>query len=333
MTLGTRRGTRTDAAFRRAGAATTLLAGLLTIASAVTANDPARSGVLLTVEPAPVIAIGHTLAAMSGVALIVLARGVLDGKRRAVDAAIVLLLAAGLLHLVKGLDYEEGSVVLAAATLLAAGRRTFTLGGASRPGLVAGLVAVGAVAAAYLLPIAYLVSSDRAEGLDRAARQGAAALSSGGWWLRSGEPLAIVFDALVLTGAISGALFLRDLLRPERCFEGHTPADHDRALQLIREHGHDSLAPFLLREDKSLFFAHGAVLAYRTLRETAVVCGDPVGPPGSAPRSLAAFQAFAERRGWQLAVTGASAGQLSAYRPLGLRVVRVGGEAGVEVGG
>ncbi|MFL5867535.1 MAG: hypothetical protein ACJ766_10605, partial [Thermoleophilaceae bacterium] len=94
-----RRGTRTDAAFRRAGAATTLLAGLLTIASAVTANDPARSGVLLTVEPAPVIAIGHALAAMSGVALIVLARGVLDSKRRAVDAAIVLLLAAGLLHL------------------------------------------------------------------------------------------------------------------------------------------------------------------------------------------------------------------------------------------
>src|SRR5204863_5873103 len=55
--------------------------------------------------------------------------------------------------------------------------------------------------------------------------------------------------------------------------------------------------------------------------------------PGSAPRSLAAFQAFAERRGWQLAVTGASAGQLTAYRQLGLRVLRVGEEAIVDVAG
>jgi lysyl-tRNA synthetase, class II len=162
---------------------------------------------------------------------------------------------------------------------------------------------------------------------------GAEALSSGIWWLRSGEPLAIVFDALLLTGAVSGALFLRDLLKPEASFEGHTAADHARALRLIRDHGQDSLAPFLLREDKSLFFAHGGVLAYRTLRETAVVSGDPVGPPDAVPQVLAAFHAFAERRGWQLAVTGASAEHVSHYRALGLRTLLVGEEAVVDVGG
>jgi lysyl-tRNA synthetase, class II len=334
LTPRARTGTRrTATAFRRAGALATLLAGLLTIVSAVTANDPARSGVLLTVEPAPVIAIGHALAAMAGLGLIVLTRGVLEGKRRAVDAAIVLLLAAGVLHLVKGLDYEEGAVALAAAAMLAAGRRSFTRGCASRPGLVAGLVAVAAVAAAWILPMAYLIWSDRAEGLGRAVRQGAEALSSGGWWLRSGEPLAIVFDALVLTGVVSGALFLRDLLKPEACFEGHTAAEHVRARRLIQDHGQDSLAPFLLREDKSLFFGHGCVLAYRTLRETAVVSGDPVGPPGAVPKLLAAFHAYAERRGWQLAVTGASARHLAHYRELGLGALLVGEEAVVEVGG
>jgi lysyl-tRNA synthetase class 2 len=332
LTLRARRGTRrTGAAFRRAGAATTLLAGLLTVVSAVTASDPARKGVLLAVEPAPVIAIGHALAAMAGVALLVLARGVLDGKRRAVDTAILLLLAAGLLHMVKGLDYEEGAVSLAAAVLLAAGRGSFTRGAASRPGLVAGFIAVAAVAAAYLLPMAYLLWSDRAEGLGRAIRQGAEALSSGGWWLRSGEPLAIAFDALVLTGAVSGALFLRDLLKPETSYEGHTGDEHARALRLIRDYGDDSLAPFLLREDKSLFFAHGAVVAYRTLRETAVVSGDPVGPAGAISRLLAAFQAFAEQRGWQVAVAGASGRHLRHYRELGLRALLVGEEAIVDV--
>jgi lysylphosphatidylglycerol synthetase-like protein (DUF2156 family) len=173
LTLRARTGTqRAAAAFRRAGALATLLAGLLTLVSAVSANDPARSGVLLTVEPAPVVAIGHALAAMAGLGLLLLAGGVLEGKRRAVDAAILLLLAAGLLHIVKGLDYEEGAVALAAAAMLAAGRRSFTRGCASRPGPVAGLVAVAAVAGAYLLPMAYLLWSDRAEGLGRAIRQG-----------------------------------------------------------------------------------------------------------------------------------------------------------------
>jgi lysyl-tRNA synthetase class 2 len=127
-------------------------------------------------------------------------------------------------------------------------------------------------------------------------------------------------------------LFLRNLLRPEAATEGHLPTDHARALELVRRYGDDSIAPFLLREDKSFFFAHGGVLAYRTLRETAVVSGDPVGPPGSAPQILADFLPFAERRGWRVALTGASTHHLERYRRLGLRVLPVGEEAVVDAG-
>jgi lysyl-tRNA synthetase class 2 len=95
-------------------------------------------------------------------------------------------------------------------------------------------------------------------------------------------------------------------------------------------HARDSIAPFTLRADKAFFFAHGGVLAYRTLRETAVVSGDPVGPPGSAPAILAEFLGFARRRGWDVVVLAARGEHLDAYRALGLRSLRIGSEAVVD---
>jgi lysyl-tRNA synthetase, class II len=313
--------------------AATALVGVLTVLSGVTANDPGRSGLLLTVEPAPVMAIGHVLAATAGVALVLLARGLLAGKRRAVDVAIPLLCIVAVLHLVKGADYEESTVALGLAALLAAARGSFGRGcSSSRPALVAGILAVAAVAAAYALPIGFLLVTDHVETLGRALDQGAIALSSGGWWLRSGEPLALAFDALMLGGLIAAAVFMLELLRPEPATDGHSPGDHAHAAAIVGRYGDDSIAPFVLREDKAFFFAGGCLLAYRTLRETAVVSGDPIGPESGAPMAMAAFIDFAATRGWHVAVTAASSRNLEAYRALGMRRVRVGSEAVVDPG-
>jgi lysylphosphatidylglycerol synthetase-like protein (DUF2156 family) len=42
-------------------------------------------------------------------------------------------------------------------------------------------------------------------------------------------------------------------------------------------HATDSLAPFAPREHRAFHLAHGGGLAYRTVRGTAVVSGDPIG--------------------------------------------------------
>ncbi|MDX6718479.1 MAG: hypothetical protein QOJ63_733, partial [Solirubrobacteraceae bacterium] len=42
-------------------------------------------------------------------------------------------------------------------------------------------------------------------------------------------------------------------------------------------HATDSLAPFAPREDRAFHVAHGGVLAYRTVRGTAIVSGNPIG--------------------------------------------------------
>jgi lysyl-tRNA synthetase, class II len=112
--------------------------------------------------------------------------------------------------------------------------------------------------------------------------------------------------------------------------DGHTALEHLRAAALVAAHGSDSLDPFALRADKRFHFAGGGMLAYRVIRGTAVVSGDPIGPRDSAPEILDSFAARARRRGWGVALTGASERHLDGYGTLGLRALQMGSEAIVD---
>ncbi len=110
------------------------------------------------------------------------------------------------------------------------------------------------------------------------------------------------------------------------------PSAHEMAIArgLVKSHGEDSLAPFILRPDKDFHLANGAVLAYGVIGRTAVVSGDPVGPPGSAAEVLGSFKRLAAARGWRVAIYGASTRHLETYRHLGFRLLCVGEEAVVD---
>ena len=300
------------------------------MASALTPNTPWREELLLSVEPGRLMSLSHVLAGAVGVALIVVGRSMARGTRRALDAARLLLVGVAALHLAKGLDYEEATVALAMATVLTLGRGHFNRGSAARPRLITAAVAVGAVASAWLLSSSFELVTGRAPDFGDALSLGVSALARGGWWLTSGEPVAVALDLAVVVSLVAMGAFLHGLLRPERSQEGHPRAEHARAAALVRAHGHDSLAPFLLREDKSFFFAHGGVVGYRVLRETAVVSGDPVCPPGRAADVLNAFTAHARGHGWTVAVAAASATLAGEARALGLRALCVGEEAVVD---
>jgi lysyl-tRNA synthetase class 2 len=318
--------------WRIAAATSTAMYGALTIVSALTDDVPWRHDLLLNVEPGPLMAAGHVLALGAGIALLYLARGMLDRRRRALDVTIVLLLLVALLHLVKGLDYEEALVALALAAVLACGRHAFTRASSSRPPILAATIAIGAFAGIYAVACSPLADPKSVHSLTGALSAGASTLASG-TWLRADEPARWLVAALLLAAAGGVAFVLRSLLKPQPASDGHTPAEHASALRVIAAHGADSLAPFALREDKAFFFAHGGFLAYRTLRETAVVSGDPVGPPGCAPLILAAFLRHADRQGWRVAVTAASPALAAAAPPLGLRALQVGSEALVDAQG
>jgi lysyl-tRNA synthetase class 2 len=322
-------GTR-SAAPRRIAAAATALVGAMSLLSALTPDVPWRRHMLLAVEPGPVMALGHVLATLCGVALIYVGWGILRGRRRAVNVAIVVLAALALLHAAKGLDYEESALALVLAVLLYAARRSCTRGGAPGKGVVAATVATAALALAYTLDVAVLLGTGRAHGLRSAAEAAARTLGDGAWWLSSGSPTAIVLDVLIVIALAACAVFLHGLLRPAQAATGHTPAEHARAAEIVMRHGRDSLDPFALREEKSFFFARGGMLAYRTLRGTAVVSGDPIGPRGSGMAIVADFLGFAAEKGWEVVVTAASDRLLEGYRALGLRTLCIGQEAVVD---
>ncbi|MEA2449599.1 MAG: lysyl-tRNA synthetase, class, partial [Thermoleophilaceae bacterium] len=200
--------------------------------------------------------------------------------------------------------------------------------GASAAGaLLAAAVALGAAAAAYTLDVATFLPSD---DLGSALSDATEGLGQGAWWLGSGRPLAVVLDLLLLVALTAGAVCLRALLRPARAADGHGPDEHARAAAIVARYGRDSLDPFALREEKAFFFARGGVIAYRTLRETAVVSGDPIGPPGEARAMLAEFLAFAARRGWTAVLTAVSPDVAAECQALGLRAICIGQEASVD---
>lgn len=315
--------------WRRAASGATLLVALLTLVSALTPGEPWRDDLLTSVEPEMLLSLGHVVAALAGLVLIGLSRSMIRGTKRAVDITVVLLVAVAVLNMAKGLDYEEGALTLTLAALLVAGRGAFTRGTTSRPGLVAGAAAVGVLTAAYALSIAPLLVHRHPHD---AFSAGLTALQSSGWFLRPDSPLALALNVAVAAVVAASVVFIWGLLRPQAGRDGHRSQEHERAVELVDRHGSDSLDPFLLREDKSFFFAHGGVLAYRVLRDTAIVSGDPVGPAGAPPLILAAFIEHADRNGWRVALQAASGQHVGAYRAMGLHTLRVGEEAVVDSG-
>ena len=107
------------------GARRGALSGLVNIASALTPNIRWRGHLLLDFEPVEAMRLFHALALPAGAALLLVAPYLLKRRRRAWQAAIVLMLALGFFDLLKGLDFEETAVTWMAAASCSAARSAF----------------------------------------------------------------------------------------------------------------------------------------------------------------------------------------------------------------
>jgi lysylphosphatidylglycerol synthetase-like protein (DUF2156 family) len=105
-------------------------------------------------------------------------------------------------------------------------------------------------------------------------------------------------------------------------------AERAEAARLVDAGDSDTLAPFLLRTDKSYVFSpdRRAVIGYRVLFGVAAAGADPAGEPASYAAAVAEFAALARRNGWRMAVLGARADRLDLWEPYGMRAVGIGDE-------
>jgi lysyl-tRNA synthetase class 2 len=318
----------------RLAALAAAVVGLVNVASALTPTIRWRGHFLLDFEPVETMRLFHALALPAGAALVLVAPYLLKRRRRAWQAAIVLMVVLGAFDLLKGLDFEETVITWGTAAILLAGGHAFrvrhdpvTLRSAIwRVPVLAGL---GLLAAA----LATWVSQGRPSWSAVARETGDLLRWQPGpihyhhhfQWIPPGVHLLEIATLL----AIAYVIF-RPLAAP-RTLPG--PGARAAAAELVRAHGNDTLSFFKLRADKHYFFCRDerAFVGYRIENGVLLLSGDPVGPEDAFAALLDELRAFADVRGLRLGAVGASEQLCPLYEERGLKTIYLGDEAIVEL--
>ncbi len=321
-------------------AAAAAFIGLINIGSALTPNMRWRGHLLLQFEPLDAMRLFHALALPAGGALLLVAPYLLKRRRRAWQAAVLLMLALGLFDLLKGLDFEETALTWGAAVVLVLSSHAFsvrhdpiTLRSAMWRVPVLGLTGLaGAALAAWVSDGHPAWASVLRETGDLLRWQPGpihferhAAFHHHFAWI----PLGVHVIEIGTLLAIAYVIF-RPLAAPRSLPDAGA---RRLAAQLVRSHGSDTLAFFKLRTDEQYLFAvdRQAFVGYRIENGVLMLSGDPVGPEAAIDPLLAQVRAFADARGLKLGAVGASEAMRSRFEELGLRTLYRGDEAVLDL--
>ncbi|MGB2876271.1 MAG: phosphatidylglycerol lysyltransferase domain-containing protein [Gaiellaceae bacterium] len=311
-------------------------AGALGFADALLPSED--RAMLAGLAPGAVRPITAALVGPLAIALVVVARGLARRKQRAWQAAVVLLGGSSALNLLHGFSAGAALTALLAVALVAH-RRDFDAPGdpGSRPRVLLRAVLLGAGIFFYGAVALWTnqLAIDQPMSLGLIARETGTALV--GLELRGSAHLEGNFAewfplSVFLAGLAGSAWLLLSWIAPWRYRLRQEAKERQLARDLVAAWGVDTLAPFVLRADKSYFFSEDerSFMAYRVVGGVAIVSGDPVGPFESYAELLDRFIAFARGRGWRLAILGASERCLELYRERGLHALYHGDEAVLE---
>jgi lysyl-tRNA synthetase, class II len=312
--------------------------GLVDLISALVPRPGWALGAVERFGPGLVHPAAHALVVPVGALLLIASRGLARGNRRAWQLSIALLAISAVLHLLRGPDYLAAIITALMAVALLARRQDFPFSGdpGARPSAIVRLVGMLALAVGYgLIAIfVYRTAAGVSFRLSDAWSDTVRALV-GMRPVREaylGHDFSRWFPFSVLSIAAIGLIWAADVwLRPWRQRIFPDAGRRERATQIVRQWGDDTLAPFALRADKDWFIKGQTLVAFRVVRDVAVVSGDPIGPPDEAAQVLAEFLTHARAHGWHVAVLGASDRLLQVYRSTGLHPVYHGDEAIIDI--
>ncbi|MHB8320383.1 MAG: bifunctional lysylphosphatidylglycerol flippase/synthetase MprF [Acidimicrobiales bacterium] len=328
---------------RRLAGGALFVAGLVDLLAAVTPPLRDRLHVVEQYLPLGVAQAAGALVALAGVGLMMLARGVLHGQRRAWGISVALLTATVALHVVHGGDLDSLVLTVGVLVVLVLERERFRASADTASSksailtlLLGGAVATGAATIAMEVssrvrhhplpgwPLVLLGSAERLVGMTYIEFPGRV----------NGFISPSLLGVGVALVVVAVYLFTRPVVE-HRLSIGRAPgtrrAAEIRARDVVRRHGTGSLDYFALRDDKQWFFHRDSLVAYGVYGGVCLVSPDPIGPNSEREHIWSAFRHFADQNGWTIGIMGAAEEWLPIYRDSGMRHVYLGDEAIVDV--
>jgi lysyl-tRNA synthetase, class II len=315
----------------RVAALLTLAAGVLNLGSALLPAERQRLDLLRRLVPGVLSRGATVVTAAAGIGLLLLAGGLRRRRRTAWLAAVILLGGSALLHLLKGLDFEEAVVLAFMAGLLAGQGSRFTARAGpreSRAAAVMGLAVIGITGAYGTLGLL-------ANGRDVAEDFGATRLVEEVFRMAVG-----LGSSLTLTGrfgrffptSVAAVFWLGVLVVAARAL---APAlvrwRADPGLGATVAGADDSLAYFALRDDRATVRAGHTLVSYRPVGTVALAVGDPLGPDEEWPEAVRTFLAEAAAQGRVAAVLGCGEESAKVWAAAGLTTLYLGDEAVLDL--
>ncbi len=246
-----------------------VVSGCVMLISAATPALRHRIRLLESIVPVAVLETSHLASVIVGLLLLVLARGLAKGYRYAFRTTLGLLLTGAAFNILKGLDYEEATLLIVTALVLWTHARLFTLPSRS-----------GGTAITILTPVALAILTFSAVGF---ASFGTVFYSHSLWvtFSHSAEAARFLRSLSVLT--LSGLVIAIYLY--QRIPHRYIPPSKDeiqRAQEIHRASGRGTNALMMLNGDKSIhFWEDRAFCLYRTMGSNIFVFSDPSVPEGA----------------------------------------------------
>ena len=325
---------------RRTASGLLFLDGLVNVI--VTASPPLRSRLheVQTIFPLGVAQSAAAFTAVAGIAMIMMARGIRRGQRRAWFVACVVLAITVFAHVLRGGTIVASLIAGSILSLLVLQRRYFqastdrSSARASMPRL--GLIALVSVVAATIgievssgrhhLPafgVVFMACIERFVGVNNISLPDAASDFVDPSLLAVGVTLFVSALYLLTRPVVDRRLSMTGRGAERRLAEL-------RAREIVRRHGRGTLDYFSLRDDKQFFFFRDSLVAYAVYGGVALISPDPIGPEAERTEVFSAFRSYGESHGWTIGIMAASEEWTHIYHAAGMHYIYLGDEAIVD---
>lgn len=313
--------------------------GLLNVISAVGLGSRLRIHLLEYVLPWSVLSASRSLTLIAGVFLIFLAGGLWRRKKRAMRLSLALLSVSLILHLLKGLDFEESLILLAPINLLFLFYDEFEVESSALKFF--GAVRNSFVVLAFLFVYAFYgfflfqgqfgkpvtltrIATDYEFSVFGLGQDTLVPRTRGAVWFE---------ESITFVGVSALVFIFANLFAPVLYLGKASKEDRDWVRKLILRYGENSVDYFALLPDKSFFFSSSrkSVIAYKVASGTAVALSGPIGVSEDRKKCLLEFLGQMKRRGLSALIYDLTEEGRAMVLEAGLTEMKIGEQAMIKI--